>query len=168
MQFRVGLGTDLHRLGRGGTLRLGGVVVAEDRHAEGHSDADALLHAVTDALLGAAALGDIGTMFPDTEAQHRGRDSAEMLALAWQHIQAAGWQLMNLDCVVHLERPKLAPHRDAIRRRIADILDTSPECIGVKAKTGEGLDAVGREQAVAAQCVALLLSDSHIAGAAAK
>ncbi len=118
-------------------MRLGGIDVPHDRQALGHSDADVLLHAVTDALLGAAALGDIGELFPDTDPANRGRDSAEMLALAYQRVRGVGYSIVNLDCIVFAQQPKLSPYKDAIRRRIAEILEITPEQIGVKAKTGE-------------------------------
>lgn len=153
----MGLGYDLHRLVAGGPLRLGGVDVPCGFRCAGHSDADVLLHAVIDALLGAAALGDIGEMFPDSDPAHRGRDSAEMLRQAWLRVSSAGWRIANLDCVVLLEAPRLAPHRDRIRQRLADILEIQPAQIGLKAKTGESVDAVGRQEAIAAQCVALLV-----------
>ena len=155
-ELRVGLGHDTHRLKPGGPLRLGGIDIPHDREAVGHSDADALLHAVGDALLGAAAVGDIGQMFPDTDPQNRGRDSAEMLSAALDAIAAVGWQIVNIDCVIFAERPKLLPHRQAIRQRLADILGIESERVGLQAKTGEGLDAIGREEAIAAQCVTLL------------
>ena len=154
--LRIGIGYDSHRLGDGGPLRLGGVDVAHDRHLIGHSDADVLLHAVTDALLGAAALGDIGQLFPDDDPANRGRDSAEMLRAAAEATARAGYRIVNLDCVVLAQRPKLAPHREAIRRRIAEILGIAPQQVGMKAKTGEGVGEVGTEQALVAQCVALL------------
>jgi 2-C-methyl-D-erythritol 2,4-cyclodiphosphate synthase len=154
--FRIGIGHDTHRLGPGGPLRLGGVDVPHDRHAVGHSDADALLHAVTDALLGAAALGDIGELFPDTDPANRGRDSASMLKRAHDEVRQAGWEIVNLDCIVFAERPKLSPHKDAIRRRIAEILGIAEMAIGLKAKTGEAVDAVGRQEAIMTQCVVLL------------
>lgn len=122
----------------------------------GHSDADVLLHAVTDALLGAAGLGDIGELFPNTDEANRGRDSAEMLQLAWQQVRGAGWRLVNLDCVVHAQRPKLSPHKAAIRERIATLLEVSTEQIGLKGKTGESVGVIGDETAMMAQCVALL------------
>lgn len=115
-----------------------------------------LLHAVTDALLGAAGLGDIGELFPNTDEANRGRDSAEMLQLAWRLVRGAGWQLVNLDCVVHAQRPKLSPHKAAIRERIAALLEVSTEQIGLKGKTGESVGVIGDEAAMMAQCVALL------------
>ena len=139
-------------------MRLGGIDVAHDRHLVGHSDADVLLHAVTDAVLGAAALADIGEMFPDTDPANRGRDSAEMLRRALDAAEEAGWQVGNVDCIVLAQRPKLAPHKEAIRRRLAEILDVEPDRVGLKAKTGEGVGEIGREEAIAAQCVVLLES----------
>lgn len=150
------MGEDSHRLALGGPLLLGGIEVPHDKHAVGHSDADALLHAVTDALLGAAALGDIGELFPDTDEVNRGRNSAEMLQQAHQHVVAAGYRIVNLDAVVHAQRPKLSPYKSAIRARIAEILGLDVEQVGLKAKTGEGVGPVGREEAVVVRCVALL------------
>ncbi len=127
-----------------------------DRQLVGHSDADVLLHAVTDAILGAAALPDIGRMFPNTDEANRGRDSADMLAAAAAKVAENGYRIVNLDCVVHAERPKLADYQDAIRHRIAGILRLSPHQIGLKAKTGEGVGPVGKEEIIAARCIALL------------
>ena len=152
------MGHDTHRLQPGGPLRIGGVAIEHDREMVGHSDADVLLHAVTDALLGAAALGDIGELFPNTDPANRGRDSAEMLTVAWRKVQQAGWQISNLDCIVFAERPKLSPHKQQIQSRIAQLLDIEPGQVGLKAKTGEGLDAVGRQEAVQAQAVVLLVA----------
>ncbi len=132
--------------------------MAHDRHAVGHSDADVLLHAITDALLGAVALGDIGELFPDTDEANRGRDSAEMLRLAYQRVVEANYQVANLDCIVFAQRPKLSMYKLAMRERIAAILEISPAAVGVKAKTGEGVDSVGQEEAIMAQCVVLLES----------
>jgi 2-C-methyl-D-erythritol 2,4-cyclodiphosphate synthase len=122
----------------------------------GHSDADALLHAVADALLGAAALGDIGEIFPDTDPVHRGRDSADMLRTAVGLVGEAGWRVGNVDCIVLAQRPKLSPHKQSIRRRLSEILGIQPDRVGLKAKTGEGVGPIGREEIIAAQCVALL------------
>jgi 2-C-methyl-D-erythritol 2,4-cyclodiphosphate synthase len=157
--MRIGIGHDTHRLVEGGPLRLGGVTIPCDRRLLGHSDADVLLHAVTDALLGAAALGDIGELFPDSDERNRGRDSADMLRRAYDQVQAAGWRIVNVDCIVFAESPKLGPHKLSVRRRIAEILDLSMEQVGVKAKTGEGVGLVGRGEIMAAQCVALLEKD---------
>ena len=140
----------------GGPLRLGGVDIPHDRQSVGHSDADVLLHAVTDALLGAAALGDIGELFPDTEPANRGRDSAEMLTRAYEEVALAGFRIVNLDCIVFAERPKLSKFKEVIRRRVAEILSIDLEQVGLKAKTGEGVDAVGKEAAISAQCVVLI------------
>jgi 2-C-methyl-D-erythritol 2,4-cyclodiphosphate synthase len=137
-------------------LRLGGLDLAHDRHAIGHSDADVLLHAVTDALLGAAALGDIGELFPDTDAANKNRDSAEMLRQAHDKVAAAGYKIINLDCIIFAELPKLGPYKNAIRERLAQILDLDITQIGIKAKTGEGLGELGRQEAIMAQCVTLL------------
>lgn len=154
---RIGIGHDTHRLKAGGPLRLGGVDIPSHCVAIGHSDADVLLHAVTDALLGAAALGDIGQMFPDTDPLNSGRDSAEMLTTVLDAVVALGWQIGNIDCIVFLQRPKILPHRQAILQRMAEILRVEPEQIGLQAKTGEHVGPVGREEAMEAQCVALLV-----------
>lgn len=116
-----------------------------------------LLHAVTDALLGAASLGDIGELFPDTDPAHRGRDSAEMLRVALDRVLAAGYRVENLDCIVFAQRPKLSPYKDAIRRRLAELLGVEADRVGVKAKTGEQVGPIGREEALSAQCVVLLI-----------
>jgi 2-C-methyl-D-erythritol 2,4-cyclodiphosphate synthase len=161
--WRVGIGHDTHRLlppdGSRKPLMLGGVEIPYDRGLLGHSDADVLLHAITDALLGAAALGDIGELFPDTDAANRDRPSAEMLQEALRRANAAGYRIVNVDAIVFAQRPKLSPHKDAIRRRVAEILQLPPDRIGIKAKTGEGVDAVGREEAMMAQAVVLLASN---------
>lgn len=154
--FRIGLGHDSHRLGPGDALVIGGVRIPHHRAAIGHSDADVLLHAITDALLGAAALGDIGEMFPDTDPVNKGRDSADMLRRALDRVAAAGWRIVNLDCVILAQRPKILPHRPAIRRRIAEILGIDEAAVWLKAKTGEGVGPIGEELAVGAECVVLI------------
>lgn len=156
LPFRVGLGHDTHRLEAGGPLRIGGINVPHDKHAVGHSDADALLHAATDALLGAAALGDIGEMFPNTDPANRGRDSAQMLQLAYERVRQTGYRVLNVDCIVFAERPKLSPYKSAIQQRLAELLGVLPSQVGIKAKTGERVDAVGSELAIQAQCIVLL------------
>jgi 2-C-methyl-D-erythritol 2,4-cyclodiphosphate synthase len=158
--MRVGIGHDTHRLGQGGPLRLGGIDIPHDRRLIGHSDADVLLHAITDALLGAAALGDIGELFPDTAAENRGRDSADMLGQVHAAIRAAGYKIVNLDCIVFAQRPKLTPFKVTIQQRIANILALEAHQIGIKAKTGESIGEVGRDEIMMAQCVALLTESS--------
>jgi 2-C-methyl-D-erythritol 2,4-cyclodiphosphate synthase len=155
-ELRIGLGEDSHRTAAGGPLRLGGVDVPHDRHTVGHSDADVLLHAVTDALLGAAGLPDIGELFPNTDEANRGRDSAQMLRLAYDRVVAAGWRIVNLDCVVAAERPKISPFKEEIVARVAEVLGVEPSRVGVKAKTGEGMGPVGSGELIEARCVVLL------------
>jgi 2-C-methyl-D-erythritol 2,4-cyclodiphosphate synthase len=130
--------------------------VPHDQELVGHSDADVLLHAVTDALLGAAALGDIGELFPDTEAANRGRDSADMLRLALAEVAAAGYGIVNVDAIVFAERPKLSAYKTAIRQRIAEVLGLKVNQVGLKAKTGERVGPVGRQEAIMAEAVVLL------------
>jgi len=154
---RIGIGHDTHRLKSGGPLRIGGVEIPFDKSLDGHSDADVLLHAVTDAILGAAAMGDIGELFPDTDVENKNRDSADMLLLAMQKVAAAGFQIANLDCIVFAQAPKLSPYKRPIADRIAEILKISPGQVGVKAKTGEGVGAVGKAEIMQAQCIALLM-----------
>lgn len=154
--IRVGLGFDSHRLGNGGPLRIGGVEIPAEVHAIGHSDADVLLHAVTDALLGAVAEPDIGRLFPDTEAENRDRDSGEFVHEAIRRVRHHGLDVVNLDCVVLAERPRIAPHADAMRETIATLLDVTPDRVSVKAKTGEGIGAIGQAAAIAARVVVLL------------
>jgi len=156
MPLRIGIGHDTHRLGEGGPLVLGGLQLNHDRHAIGHSDADVLLHSITDAVLGAASLGDIGELFPDTDPANKGKDSAEMLQAAIAKVRDAGFKIVNLDCIVFAQRPKLSPHKSAIRDRIAEILGIASTLIGVKAKTGESVGPIGREEAISAQVVVLL------------
>jgi 2-C-methyl-D-erythritol 2,4-cyclodiphosphate synthase len=132
------------------------VEIPHDRALIGHSDADVLLHAVTDALLGAASLGDIGQLFPDTAAENQNRDSSEMLLSVFQQVVATGFSVVNLDCILFAEQPKLAPFSDAMRRHLAELLEIAPEAVGIKAKTGEGVGPVGKREAISAQCVVLL------------
>lgn len=158
--LRIGLGEDVHRLAAGGPLRLGGIDIPHDQHAVGHSDADVLLHAVTDALLGAACLPDIGELFPNTDPKNKDRDSAEMLRLAFDQVEAAGFRIVNLDVVVAAQEPRLGPHKASIRARIAEILSLEVGQVNVKGKTGEGVGPVGEGQIIQARCVALLEKDS--------
>ena len=154
--IRIGLGYDLHRLVEGRRLILGGVVLDFEKGEDGHSDGDVLLHAITDALLGAAGLGDIGSYFPPEEAKWKDADSAELLRTVWKNVQAEGWSLVNLDCVIKLEKPKFLPHRREVIESIAAILGAAPSQIFVKAKTGEKLPPVGASEAVEAHVVCLL------------
>ncbi len=153
---RIGIGHDTHRLAAGGPLRLGGIDIPHDAHLLGHSDADVLLHAVTDALLGATAMGDIGELFPDTADENRGRDSAEMLQLAYQQVRQAGYYVVNIDCIVFAQQPKLSVYKRSIRAQIAKILALPVESVGLKAKTGEQVGPIGRLEAISAQCIVLL------------
>ena len=156
MNFRIGEGWDVHALVEGRKLILGGVDVPYHRGLLGHSDADVLLHALTDALLGAAALGDIGTHFPDTDVQFRGADSAVLLAEAARRVRAAGWQIGNLDSTIVAQAPKLMPHIPAMRQRIAEVLDLQLDQINIKAKTAEKMGPVGQGDAMEARAIALL------------
>ncbi len=137
---------------------MGGFDIPHDKHAVGHSDADVLLHAITDAILGAAALGDIGELFPDTDQANAGRDSGEMLVEAQRQAAEAGYRIAQLDSIVFAERPKLSPYKEALRQRIAELLGLDVANVSVKAKTGEGLGEIGRGEAVAAESVVLLES----------
>lgn len=157
--FRVGLGYDSHRLGPGGPLRIGGVDVPSDFHAIGHSDADVLLHAITDALLGAVCAKDIGRLFPDDAAENARRDSGDFLSAAVDAVRQAGMQVGNLDCVILAQRPKMAPHIDLMRERIASQLGVPTTAVSIKAKTGEGVGEIGTSQAIAARVVVLVISD---------
>ncbi|MES2185581.1 MAG: 2-C-methyl-D-erythritol 2,4-cyclodiphosphate synthase [Pseudomonadota bacterium] len=154
--IRIGEGWDVHALVEGRKLILGGVEIPYEKGLLGHSDADVLLHAITDALLGAAALGDIGTHFPDTDAQFRGADSAVLLAEAARRVRATGLEIGNLDCTVVAQAPKLMPHMPAIRARIAAVLGIDGGQVNVKAKTAEKLGPVGEGRSMEARAVVLL------------
>jgi 2-C-methyl-D-erythritol 2,4-cyclodiphosphate synthase len=153
--FRVGLGHDRHRLAVGRPLVLGGVRIVSDVGLEGHSDADVLLHAVTDALLGAVAAGDIGELFPNTDSRWKDADSTVFLRAALDRVRQGGYAVGNLDCTLHAERPKLSLHKEAIARRLADLLGVPRDRVNVKAKTGEGVGPVGRGEAIDADAVVL-------------
>ena len=153
---RVGQGWDLHRLAAGGPLRLGGVEVPFDQSLVGHSDGDVVLHAVADALLGAAAAGDLGVHFPSSNPALRGVDSAILLAKVAKLVGERGLRIGNVDVTILAERPKLAPFMTAIQNRLAELLEVEPARVSVKAKTAEGLGAIGRGEAIAALAVALV------------
>ena len=154
--IRVGQGYDLHRVASGRALMLGGVRIPCDRGLLGHSDADVLLHSITDAYLGALALGDIGQWFPDNDERYRGVASATLLQTVLNAPEAQGWQLINLDCTIIAETPKLAPHMSAIRASLASLFRVSITQVSVKAKTQEGMGEIGSGKALAAQAVLLL------------
>jgi 2-C-methyl-D-erythritol 2,4-cyclodiphosphate synthase len=156
--MRVGFGNDVHRLEAGRKLILGGVVVSEEIGAVGHSDADALCHAITDAVLGALALGDIGSHFPDSDARWKGADSFTFLREALRLATERGFTVSNIDCTIDLERPKLSPFIMQIRQKIAEGVGCEAGLVSVKAKTGEGLGSVGRGEAVRVQAVVLMTS----------
>ncbi|MDO1476352.1 2-C-methyl-D-erythritol 2,4-cyclodiphosphate synthase [Comamonas thiooxydans] len=157
MNFRIGEGWDVHALVPGRKLILGGVEVPHTLGLLGHSDADVLLHAITDALFGAAALGDIGRHFSDTDAQFKGADSAVLLAEAARRVRAKGFEIGNIDSTIVAQAPKLAPHVEKMRERIAQVLGLDVEQVNVKAKTAEKLGPVGQQQAMEARAVALLV-----------
>jgi 2-C-methyl-D-erythritol 2,4-cyclodiphosphate synthase len=152
LSIRVGVGYDSHRFAPGGPLVLGGVRIDTDVHLHGHSDGDAICHAVTDAILGAAALGDIGAMFSDTDSNNAGRDSIEMLEIAVESVRRAGWRIGQLDVVVVAESPKIAPHRPAMRERIAAATGVRMNDVSIKGKTNELMGFVGRGEGIA--CIA--------------
>ncbi len=156
--FRIGLGHDTHRLTAGRQLILGGVQVESALGAEGHSDADALAHAITDAILGALCAGDIGTHFPDTDATWKDADSLELLRSVVRLARERGYAVVNVDSTVMLEQPRLRPYIDRMRTQLAEALEIQVGCVSVKAKTGERVDAVGESRAVMTQAVVLLLS----------
>ena len=156
MSLRVGIGYDAHALEAGVPLVLGGVRLDYSRGLAGHSDGDVLAHALTDAVLGAAGLEDIGALFPSGDPALENADSVELLREAWSRVRAAGWELANADVVLVGEEPRLAPHRDAMRARLADALGVAPELVAVRATTTDGLGFPGRREGLAAQAVALL------------
>lgn len=155
--FRVGQGYDVHQMVAGRPLILGGVRIPHDKGLLGHSDADALLHAITDALLGAAALGDIGRHFPDTDPEFKGADSRALLREAAKRVRAAGWRPVNVDSTLIAQQPKLAPYIDAMRAVIAEDLGLEIGAVNVKGKTNEKLGYLGRCEAIEAQAACLLM-----------
>ena len=154
--LRIGLGTDVHALAEGRRLILGGVDIPHERGLLGHSDADVLAHAVSDALLGAARAGDIGKLFPDTDPAYAGADSMRLLAEVAAHVRSLGFEIVDVDSLVTAQAPKLSPHRDAMRKNLADAMGIPVENVGVKATTSEWLGYEGREEGITAQAVALL------------
>jgi 2-C-methyl-D-erythritol 2,4-cyclodiphosphate synthase len=160
-QFRVGIGNDIHRLVEGRKLILGGVEIPHERGLLGHSDGDSLTHAITDALLGAAALGDIGSHFSDRDPRWAGADSLVFLRHVRDLLEEQGFEIANVDATILAERPKMAPHISEMKVRLAEAMKISESQINVKAKTNEGLDAIGRGEAIAAQAVALIMGQTN-------
>jgi 2-C-methyl-D-erythritol 2,4-cyclodiphosphate synthase len=156
MSLRIGSGIDYHQLVEGRDLWIGGVLIPHEKGAKGHSDADVLLHAICDALLGALALGDIGVHFPDTSAEFKGIDSKILLARTIELVKAKGWRVVNVDSTLMLERPKIKPHVPAMQEAISSILGVSREDVSVKATTTEKMGFVGREEGLMAQATVLL------------
>jgi 2-C-methyl-D-erythritol 2,4-cyclodiphosphate synthase len=154
--IRVGIGYDSHRFATGRPLILGGILIPSDVGLAGHSDGDAICHAITDAILGAAGMGDIGEMFPDTAAENENRDSIEMLELAVRRVESAGFRVSQIDATVITEIPKISPHREQIRARLASALRIEANAVSVKGKTNEGMGWIGRKEGLACIAVATL------------
>ncbi len=154
--MRIGQGYDLHRLTEGRDLILGGVKIPHTTGLLGHSDADVLCHAIIDAIFGAAAAGDIGRHFPDTDPQYKGADSIQLLTLAGEILKNKGYKILNIDSTVIAQAPKLAPHVDFMRKNISDALSLPVDCVSIKAKTNEGVDATGKKEAIQAFAVILI------------
>lgn len=159
MNIRIGQGFDVHALVEGRPLILGGVTIPHDKGLMGHSDADALLHAVTDAVLGAAGMGDIGRMFPDNDPSFKDADSRVLLREAFAKVKEAGWRVVNVDATIHAQQPKVKPHAPAMVANIAADLEISEDCVNIKGKTNEKLGHIGREEGIATNCVVLLMRD---------
>lgn len=158
--IRVGQGFDVHKFEEGRPLIIGGVTIPHDRGLTGHSDADVLLHTITDAALGAIGEGDIGRHFPDTDAAFKDADSAVLLEEIWKHVNERGYKLGNIDCTVIAERPKMSPHIEAIQARVAALLQADVSQVNIKATTSEKLGFTGREEGIAAMATILLLKQS--------
>ncbi len=157
MQPRIGYGQDVHRLVDGRRLMLGGVQIDSPFGLLGHSDGDVVLHAICDAILGALGQGDIGQLFPDSDDRYRGADSKHLLGVVVERMRSEGFSVGNLDVTITAERPRLAPHRQRICASLARLLDADPKRVNLKAKTNEGLDAIGRGEAISANAIVLLL-----------
>lgn len=155
--YRIGFGHDTHVLVSGDSLRLGGVTISHEKQLAGFSDADVLVHAIIDAILGALCCEDIGEMFPNTSEINRGRDSLEMLAGVRDDLASRGYKIVNLDSTIFAERPKISPYKNAMRGKIAEVLHVSLDCVNVKGKTGEKVGIIGREEAISAACAVLLM-----------
>ncbi|MGX9136480.1 2-C-methyl-D-erythritol 2,4-cyclodiphosphate synthase [Rummeliibacillus sp. JY-2-4R] len=157
--FRVGQGFDVHAFATGRPLIIGGIEIPHEKGLVGHSDADVLLHAVTDAALGAIGEGDIGRHFPDTDPEFKDADSAKLLAYIWELVENKGYSLGNVDCTIMAQRPKLAPYIEQMRNRIAELLHAEPDQVNVKATTTEKLGFTGREEGIASMATILLIKN---------
>lgn len=155
--FRIGQSSDIHQLVEGRKLILGGVEIPHTKGLLGHSDADALLHAIAESILGALALGDLGKFFPDTDKQYKNMNSLWMLSQVFNYMDEKGYKINNLDAMIMIERPKMAPHIYTMRKNVADVLQCDIEQISIKATRGEKLGFVGREEGVLAQCITMLI-----------
>lgn len=158
--FRIGQGFDVHKFAEDRPLIIGGIEIPHEKGLIGHSDADVLLHTVADACLGAIGEGDIGRHFPDTDPEYKDADSAQLLIHVWKLVKDKGYTLVNIDCTIMAQRPKMSPHIDKIRARIAELLETESDRVNVKATTTERLGFVGREEGIAAQAAVLLTKTS--------
>lgn len=154
--YKIGLGTDLHKLVQNRRLILGGIILPFEKGEDGHSDGDVLFHAITDAILGASGLGDIGSFFPPEDNQWKNADSAELLKIVMIKVKENGWKIENIDCVIKMQAPKFIPYREKVIDNIAKVLQIKSEQVFVKAKTGEGLFPIGTSDAIEVECVCLL------------
>jgi 2-C-methyl-D-erythritol 2,4-cyclodiphosphate synthase len=157
--IRVGIGYDSHRFAPPGPMILGGVSIPADVHLHGHSDGDAVAHALTDAILGAAGAGDIGQLFPDNDPRNKGRNSIEMLRMAVERVNATGWRVSQVDIVVVTEQPKIGPHREAMRVALAKTLGVKPGDVSIKGKTNEGMGWIGRGEGLGCMVVATITDE---------
>ena len=153
---RIGLGYDLHRTITGRPLVLANIAIPHDKGLDGHSDADVVLHALIDAITGAAGLPDVGEMFPNTDPKYKGINSAELLLGTMERFAKTGWKIANVDIIVLAQQPKLSPHKAAMKSRLAQLLNIDEDRVNIKGKTGEGVDAIGEERAIGCHCVVLL------------
>ncbi len=157
MSFRIGLGYDAHKFTEGRPLRLGGITIPYEKGLQGHSDADVLLHAICDALLGAAGMGDIGQLFPPSDPAYKDIDSRVLLREVYHRIHTANWQIVNIDAVIIAQKPRLSPYYEKMQATIAEDLHISPQAVSIKATTPEGMGALGRAEGIAAYAVVLLM-----------
>jgi 2-C-methyl-D-erythritol 2,4-cyclodiphosphate synthase len=163
-EYRIGIGYDLHRTEAGRPLVLANLRIPHTHGLAGHSDADVVLHALIDAITGAAGLADVGEMFPNTDPRYQGIDSAELLAGVLAQLAKTPWRIGNVDVVVIAQTPRLSPHKPAMKQRLAELLHVPVECVNIKGKTNEGMDALGQEKAIACHCATLLRRRDTVRG----